>query len=245
MTRVEPPAGDLPVGRNEMKKIVRTELFFEIFRRKALSCMVQLAIMLVVLGVPAYFSAAFVAKAGLVRVPVLSSWLYEPAKPLRSVRPAQGVSNEVMLRAIGGRAKYEPITNLMTVSITEAELTTLAVSSLKGASSGSLPLAIRDLQIAVDSGVVEVFAVAPRDGYDTTMLLRFEPRIKEGSLELDLKELRIGAAKVPRSIAQFIASSVARIAIEALRGQLDATGTIAGVEVETGSLRFTIVPMDR
>lgn len=242
MTRVEPPAGERPIGRGDVTQIVRRELFLEIFRRKALSCLGYLFVVMVVFGIPAGFAAAYVAKTGFVNVPLLTDWLYRPAEPLRVVRPATAASNEVLLRTIGARSTYEPITNLLTVTVRESELSALAIESLHNAPSDELPFAIRDLQVVVDPGIVEIFAISPRGSRAATVRLRLEPDVVAGSLELKLKELRLGAADVPLGLAQFLVSSITKYATVALREQLATAGALADVRAEAGELSLVLVP---
>lgn len=242
MTRIEPAAGDRPVAQDDVKRIVRQELFLEIFRRKFFSCLGYLVVLLVVFGFPTGLALTFIAKTGFVEVPVLTGWLYEPAKPVRVVTPVSVASTDILLKNVGARARYEPLTNLLTLPIKESELTSLAIDSLKRAPAGTLPFAVKDLQVAVLPDKVEIFAVVPREKRDATLLVRLAPRVTDGTLNLELQELQLGDTHVPNALAQPIISSAAKLLTDALTKSLADSGRLADVVAEAGELRFVLSP---
>jgi hypothetical protein len=244
MTRVEPPASARPVGRDDVRDIVRRELFLEIFRRKFFSCLGYLLMITVILGIPSFIVASFAAKTGFVEIPVLTAWLYEPAAPLRTVA-SSGTSAEVIMLNVASRSKYEPSSGLLNATIKENELTALAVASMRNANAADLPFEMSGVQIAVDPDLVEVFAVAPRGSREATVLIRFIPRVVGRSVELELKELRLGAAKVPHRLAQSLASVISRFVSDSISKEFGSVGAITAVKAESGTLRVTLIPKDR
>lgn len=244
MTRVEPSAGARPVGRDDVTQIVRRELFLEIFRRKIFSCLGYLVMLLLILGIPAYFVGSFVAKTGFVEIPFLTDWFYEPAAPTRTVA-STGSSRDVVMLNVGARSKYDPGSGLLNATIKEGELTALAVAALRDAPSDQLPFAISDLQVAIDPGVVEIFAVAPRGSRNATVRIRFAPQVVGQSLELELKELRLGSAQVPRSLAQSLVSVISSFVADGISHDFGGIGVLTAVEAQAGQLRITLIPKTR
>jgi hypothetical protein len=244
MTRMEPPAGARPVGRDDVTQIVRRELFLEIFRRKFFSCLGYLFVVAIILGIPAFFIGSFVAKTGFVEIPLLTDWLYEPAQPMRTVATS-GTTRDVIMLNVGSRSKYDPGSGLLNTSIKEGELTAFAIASLRAAPSDKLPFAISGLQVAIDPDVIEIFAVSPRGSRDATVLIRLTPQIVGQSLHLNLKELRLGSAQVPRSIAQSLVSVISTFVADDISKGFAEVGVLTSVEAEAGLLRVTLIPKTR
>lgn len=242
MTRLEIPAQDQPINRDELKKVIRHELFFEIFRRKALGCLGWLLIAFLVLGVPTLLIASAFAKSGFADVPVLSRWLYEPSEPIRAVRPYAGTTTDDVLTSVGRRAKYDLHTGLVTVTVSETEFTTIVAESIATAPPDSLPFPISSVQVAIEPRTVELFAISPQEGRDATVRLRVSPTVASGKLGLEVRELRLGAQNIPKSLAQFGTSFLTGVVSRTISEQFAAAGELVDVETDIGELRLIMLP---
>jgi len=241
MTRLDTPAPTTdPVGRKELKEVIRRELFFEVFRRKILGCAGYLLVVIIIISIPSIYIAASAAKSGFVNVPLLSSWLYKPSVPTRVVRPYVGTTAEDVMASVGRHAKYDIHTGLVTVIISETELTTIVAETAKNGGSKGFPL--QDAQVVIEPRMVELFAVSPQDKRDTTVLARFTPSVSGGKIGLEVRELFVGNYGVPTSIAQLGASYLTSIVASKLSNDLSSVGTLLNIEADIGELRVTMTP---
>ncbi len=242
MARLDRPLTS--TNREELKKEIKNELRHEAFVNKMIGRGGCLLVMLLMLAVPVLYCASVVAKTGLARVPVLTPWLYAPATPSRKVLPLGGSTSASVMRVIATRSSYDPHFGTVTFTVKEAELTTLLQHAVWEAPDGQLPFKIREAQVAVDPNEVEVFLVVPRGTSETTVLARMKPVVKEGSLiEFDVRQLRIGAQEIPKSAANFLASALSTLVVNAVLHQVASVGTLSSIqEGDNGDLKFLITP---
>ncbi len=242
MVRVDAPI-DATV-RDELKQEIKKELRKEEKHKKRMACGGCALVVLLLIGVPTVFVASVFAKTGLVQVPVLSSALYAPATPTRTVLPLGAATSESILRLIVTRAKFDPHIGVVTFAVKEQELTTLLQHAVWGASEGSLPFKIRTGQVVVLPNAVEVFLVLPRKSGETTALARFQPIVREnGAIDFDVRELRVGSQQVPTWLANMLVSALDKFVTEPIRQQVATVGTLTDVKAgEDGVVKFLLVP---
>lgn len=240
MTRLDIPAA--PADRSALKQEIKQEIKKEQMQAKLLGCGGCALILVVLLAIPTYVVAATLARTGFFNIPVLSERLYKPSEPVRRVMPLVGSNASAAMAAAGAKAKFDPHTSLLTLKLTETDLTTLAQEMVRTAKPGELPIPIRDIQIAVDEDRVELFAVSPQEGRDATVRLRFQPMVNRGVIDFEIQEALIGSLKVPKGIAQIAFGSLAETIA---KGVLDATkdiGSLYSIATEKGAMRFLILP---
>jgi hypothetical protein len=240
MTRID---GAAPSDHEALKKEIKEELKEEAFRRKLVGCGACAVVLLIVIGVPVLLGASALAKTGFVNVPLFSKALYEPSQPLRTVTPLTGTSSEDVMRIAGLRIRYNETTAIASFTLTETELTTLAQNGVRDAPPGSLPIAIRTAQVAVDPDLVEVFLISPRKERDATVRLRFTPDVREGDVVFDVREIVIGSYRVPLSVGNLLFDAFVE---PTLRKVFEGAGPYerpVDIEAEDAKLRVDFRPM--
>ncbi len=227
--------------RQELKKEIMAEMKHDARRKKVVHCLGCFALELLVIAIPVVFVAVMLAKTGLVNVPLLTSWLYRPNYPSRQVQPLVGSNAAEILIAQATRPKVNPNFGTMTVSFSEAQLTTIAQEGLTAAGS-SLPLPMKSLQIAIDADSLELYGVSPQNGRDVTIMAKIVPSVDGGELKIDVKELKIGALDVPASASQMLTPLLDRSLGQTLVKSISQVGQLVGISFEKGIIRFDIVP---
>lgn len=227
--------------RQALKKEIIEEMRQDARRRQTRKFFGCLFLVLLALAIPVLFVAAQVAKTGLIEVPFLTSRLYQPARPVREIRPLIGYSSTDILLAAASKAKPTLTLGLVRMSFTEAELTTLARDGI-AASGTSLPVPIKSIQIAVDPDAVEIFAVTTKYGRDVTIRARFFPWVDAGQLKITPKELIIGALNVPPSLSGLESLILEKSIGNVLTSTINRVGRPVSIELEQGILRLQMVP---
>lgn len=234
-----------PQERDALKKEIKQEIRHEDLRKKMIGCGSCALIVLVLLGVPATYVAAQFAKTGFYDVPVLAKMLYKPTTPTRVVQPLYGSKPEDVLKIVGTKIKYDAKTNLATLPVTEAELTTVVQNAVANAPADTLPFPVRTIQVALDKDEIEIFATSPQKNRDATVRVRFRPFVKGGELKVAVTEIAIGSLQVPKKIGELLFSAFGAIVTTSAGDTLQNLGTLVNVEIEEGIIRFIMVPPNR
>ena len=149
------------------------------------------------IGVPMTYVAAQFAKTGFYDVPVLAKMLYKPSSPTRIVQPLFGTKPDDVYKVVGTKIKYDASTNLATLPVTESELTTVVQHAVANAPKETLPFPVRTIQVGLEKGAVEIFALSPQKNRDATVRVQFRPFVKGGELNAEVLEVTIGSLEVP------------------------------------------------
>jgi len=237
MTRVENEKQ--PTEREALKKEILQEIHGEERRKKLLSCAGCLALELLAVAAPLLISAVLIAKTGLVTIPILTNWLYAPSQPVRQITRIAGSTGEQIGRAEALKAKYDPVLQLLDISFTEAELTTLVQGSLDAA-GGNLPFSVSNSQIAVEPGHLEFFGLLDRPDRKVTVRAEIEPSVQNGQLKIKVTGLRIGALGIPDSLSGLFSSLLERVLGDALTSAMAELGQLNSIELEKGRVLFRI-----
>lgn len=198
------------------------------------------AILLILASLPVLFAGYILAKSGIVEVPVMSGWVYEPITPNRSVIPLAGSGADAVLESAFIRSEYNPNFGLLKVYLTEQELTTVLNSAIKEDKTGALPFPIRKAQAAVNEDSMEIFAVAERgDGTEVPVRAVFRPYVSNGRLMADTKSLTVGSLGVPDFIAKRIVQSLLDSLSSSLNQAAEAGGQLVSVDVSSGRIEMS------
>ena len=227
--------------RQELKREIMEELKHDARRKRlsrGLGCFL-LALLLV--AVPVLYVSSLLARTGLVEVPLMTSWLYRSSEPVRTVVPLAGSKTSEILIAEATRAKYDRNFGTFKISLSEAQLTTIAQEGLAVAGN-TLPLEIDTVQIAVDNDAVELFVTSPRNGRDVTIRLRFMPTVDGGEIKITPKELRIGALEIPPGVSSALVPLLDRAIGKTLTEGISNIGQVVAIQTEKRVISFQIVP---
>ena len=236
MTRVE---NENQPDREALKKEVLKEIHTEQRQKKLLSCAGCLALELLAVAVPVLISAALIAKTGLVTIPVLTNWLYRPSQPVRQIIPIAGTTSAQIIQVAGLKAKYDPLLQLLDLSFSEAELTTIIRESL-AAAGGQLPFTLSGSQIAVEAGHFEFFSLIDRPDRQVTVRADIEPTVQNGQLKFKVSRLRLGALNIPDKLSSLAVAVLERAIGDALTSVMSDKGRLTSIEPGQGRVRFRI-----
>ncbi|HTK05099.1 MAG TPA: hypothetical protein VL500_05935 [Candidatus Eisenbacteria bacterium] len=242
MTRIDPFS---PEQREAIKTEIKQEMRHEERRKRTVRLVTGLLIAFVVIAVPVLFVSAQLAKTGFFDVPVLSAWLYKPTAPTRTVIPLYGSKPDDIYRVVGTKISYDPATSLAKLPMTEAEITTIAQHGVTAAPPESLPFPIKTMQVAIDPGSVEIYVVSPQKKRDATVRVRFRPQVKDGSLKASVQEIAVGSLIVPNKVGELLFSIFGAFVTDSVSKSIGQVGTLSGIELEQGIVRFVFYPKNR
>lgn len=242
MTRIDPFS---PEQREAIKTEIKQEMRQEERRKRLRRLAVGIAAAVLAVGIPALCVAAVLAKTGFVDVPVMSAWLYKSSAPSRTVLPLFGSKPTDIYRVVGTKIKVDPNTSLASIPLTEAELTTLAQQGVATSPPGSLPFKVKSVQVAIEPDFVEIFVVSPQKGRDATVLARLVPKVKDGKLSAEVVTIAIGSLVVPKGVGNALFAAFGAIVNESVVKAIAQVGTLTGVELGQGTVRFVILPKNR
>jgi hypothetical protein len=211
-----PSVSDNPkASREKMKKEILGEIRSEERRRKRLSCLVWLAIKLIIILIPIVLVTAMIAKSGFYDIPVLTNWLYAPSSPTRVVTPLVGFDSEMIVKQAMARAEYEASVNRFKVYLTEQELTSLLAESLARMDEDA-PLPVKSGQAAITEEGIELFLLTPRAERDVTVKTGLMPTTKDGEITMEIRSLEIGSLDMPKFAVKLMSQALAKQLSDAL-----------------------------
>jgi len=233
---------DDQISRQALKQEIMTEIKQDARRRKFINCLSCLLLEALVIFGLAVFVASLLARSGLVQVPFLTPWLYRPAQPERQVVPLAGYDAADILISEASKAKVDRLLGTFSIRLTESELTTIVKEGLDKF-GGSLPLPLSSAQIAIETDVVELFAVSIQNGREVTVVAKVVPSVTEdGKLKLTPKELKIGSLSVPASANAMLAAVLAKVIGDALNSNIGGIGRLVDISLAKGVMTVQFVP---
>ncbi len=223
------------VDRELIKQEVRAELKRENRVKVLRGCAINLLLFALIVLLPAYFLASAVAKTGLVEVPLLTSWQYHPAEYTRRVVPLVGSTSEQILKSVAAKASFDVTTGDIALPITEDQLTSLVAAGLRDAGD-ALPFKISSIQAAILPGEIEIYAVIPRPARFVTAVIRFGLAVNQGQVEVQAKQLLIGAFEAPKSLADLVTPTLSKGINDLLSQSAGGMGEITAINLEDGRM---------
>lgn len=166
------------------------------FSCRNIGCALVLIVGLAVVGV-----LGVIAETGLVRIPVLSSVLYqEPPKPIRPVEPAGPTSVDALFSEKFKELQVAATTGQAKLVISDAELTKLVQEPR---ANGQVP--VKQAQITAEPTFVELYGLInmPNGEKSAVLRIRLEPDPAKAS-EVRVSEIRLGYVRVPIQLAKLI-----------------------------------------
>ncbi len=239
MTRIDAFS---PQERESIKKEIKQEIRSEDRRRRLMGCGGLLLIVLLAVGIPAFYVASQLAKTGFYDVPLLSRSLYKPSVPERTVVPLVGSKPDDIYRVLGTKVQYEAQTSQATFPVTESELTTIVQHSVASAPPKSLPFPVRTVQVAIDPDKIEIYVISPQKNRDATVRIRVKPYVKGGELRADVIEIQIGSLILPQKIGDLLFSAFGALVTDSVSTAVSNVGRLVNIELDQGVVRFVIVP---
>jgi hypothetical protein len=231
-----------PEEREAIKKEVRDEVHAEMAhdrkRRllRRLGCFFLAFFFLII--APILVGAIIVAKSGILEVPVISSAVYQPIAPTRTVQPLTGSSADDVMKTIAASAKAGVATGSAVLTITEQQLTTIVAAGITQGTDTGLPFAISSAQVAILDGQMEFFLDAVQNGRQVPVLIRVEPTVSAGSLHFSVKEATMGSLPLPAFMVEAALQKLADSTLSQATGD-KSMGTLTGLKMKTGKLEMT------
>lgn len=210
MVRVDSEPKDKEVNKELLRQEIKQEVKKEFFRSelrgkfrkffKKIGCL--LFILLILVSVAIIGSAA-IAKTGLWNIPVISKIFYEQPEPLRQVAVSRSVVS--IVADLGWQAAKNALnsqSDVLTISLTEEELTALARESFASSSLLRSRINVDTLQLVVQPNEIEFFSQLfwPRQ---THLTIGFVPLIEEGEIKLELTRWHLGGLRMPLGLGNW------------------------------------------
>ena len=225
MTRIETPP---PQNREELKEELLQEIKGDENRRGRWRCLGCSALFLCVILAPVIALSTVLAKTGLVNVPLLSRWFYRPESPRRVVvaNPSGGGEIDAMLRQ---RSTVNPQTKLVTVRLTEADLTALLQKKVVG-------------QVVIDPDALEIFTSTRQNGREITVIAIFQPTVVDKKLMLNLRRVDVGDVVVPQFISRGVIDGFLRNELATVETSVAGLGQLEQLQMSQGTLTVVFRP---
>jgi len=227
------------MDREFIRQEVRAELRRENRARLIRGCAINLLMFSIFIVAPAYYLASIVAKTGLVEVPVLTDWQYHPAIYSRHVEPLVGSNTEQIMKSVAARAAFEPASSSISLSMSEEQLTTLAMAGLREAAS-ALPVKISSIQAAILPGSIEVYVVIPRPERFVTATVRFAPAMVEGKVDLQVQQVLVGSYELPKSLVDMFTPTLSKSINDLLAQSVGGAGEISDIILQDGRMTIKV-----
>ena len=232
-------ASALPDSENAKKEKANDHLFADLdhahrrqgcFSCRNLGCAFVLVLGLMVLGV-----FGVVAETGLVRVPVLSSALYQqPPRPIRPVEPAGETSVEALLMEKIQALDPATANGQVRLTVGEDELTKLVQEPR---ANGQVP--VKQAQVTIEPTFVELYGLInmPNGEKSAVLRIRLEPNPAKTS-EVRVSEIRLGYVRVPIPLATLIVRiATGYLPPETLSGEQFG---VRAIELNRGTITLTV-----
>ncbi|OIO51190.1 hypothetical protein COY93_03585 [Candidatus Uhrbacteria bacterium CG_4_10_14_0_8_um_filter_58_22] len=230
------------VNRDELKQEIKAELSHESWRRVLTAAVVYLVIFAVLLLVPVLGLTTMAARSGLLKVPLLSDWLYHPDPPERTVLPLAGTDPNDIMSIVAARTSFNSTTETLDMTISEQELTTLLSGVVLSESEVSnLPLPIESVQTSFGDGLINVYALTGEDYNSVPLSIRLRPAVVGGLVWLEAEDLTVGSLSVPDAIANLMIKSVNVSLNKAIEQGLGENGELQSIVVAGDKIKVSLV----
>lgn len=208
--------------------------------RKRLSLRGWAVVIAIVVLVPALWMTSVLMRLGVMTIPVISGWVYDPVVPEREVIPLAGYRISGVLGTFGARSTYDFTTGFVDTFIREQELTTLISQALS--ETEDAPFEVTGAQIVVEEGFVELYVTMhANDGVvplRARVILSTDGRI----LEWGILEVIIGGYVIPKPLANIIFSVFGKNILTSVREGLLSLGELRAVSLQQGRIEITFDP---
>ncbi len=242
MVRIENSEVDLSDKEN-LKKEIKKEIKPKVIKKKKgfFSCGGCFLIFVILSATIVVFLAGAVAKTGLIRVPVLTSWLYSEPEPSRAVQYFDGEIGETLENkinsAITKKATAQDIGQEInfTFSLTEEELTALLNKNI---APNEEPLNPIGGQVAVNPEEIELYLDINSfsEGLDSAILIRFYPAIYNNQINITVSGLKIGTMPLPAFMGDALVGLFLKDYLNRASEAISFFGDIQRINLEEGSL---------
>lgn len=237
--RVEDLRGKL---REEVTAEVQSNLKRRVWRGRFLRCGGCCGLYAITLLVVPAIVIIFIAKTGIVDVPIVSARIGHTSAPTRIVEPTgRGDVEQLLSAKVQEAIRRGKAAGEVRIDLTEGELTQFIRVALRG--QGGIWSAIGEqAQIVVSPEALELFGRAPGVGNAmTTIRITATPTIVNQRLAMEVHEVRVGALRIPRMIvSRSVNALIARVPALTISGEGAMPAiTVVGIERATG--RATLV----
>ncbi|OGM01224.1 hypothetical protein A2480_01665 [Candidatus Uhrbacteria bacterium RIFOXYC2_FULL_47_19] len=230
------------VNRDELKREIKAELSHESWRRALKAITIYLVVFVILLLVPILGLTTMAARSGLVKVPLLSDWLYHPDLPERIVLPLTGTDPNDIMSIVAARTSFNSTTETLDMTISEQELTTLLSGVILSESEVSnLPLPIKSVQTSFGDGLINVYALTGEDYNSVPLSIRLRPAVVGGLVWLKAEDLTVGSLSVPDAVANLMIKSVNASLNRAIEQGLGENGELRSIVVVGDKIKVSLV----
>lgn len=208
--------------------------------RKTLSLGGWAVVIAIVIFVPALWMVSVFTRMGVMTIPVISGWVYDPVVPEREVIPLAGYGISDVLSTFGARSTYDFSTGFVDTFIREQELTTLISQALS--ESEDAPFEVIGAQMVVEDGFVELYVTMHTDDGEVPLRVRVFPSTDGRILELEISEVIIGGYEIPKPFVNVMFLMFGRKILTSVREGLLSLGELRAVALQQGKVEITFDP---
>jgi|SRR3989339_2177841 len=230
------------VNRDELKREIKAELSHESWRRVLKMIIVYLVVSVILSLVPILGLTTLVARSGLMKVPLLSDWLYHPDSPERIVLPLAGTDPDDIMSIVATRTSFNPVTETLDLTISEQELTTLLSGvMLFGSEVQNLPLPIKSVQASFEGDLIHVYALTGDEYNGIPLSIGLRPSVVGGLVWFKAEGLTVGSLPIPDVIADVMIKSMNTGLNKAIEQGLGENGELRSIVIVGDKLKVSLV----
>jgi len=170
---------------------------------------------------------AVIAKAGLVEIPVFSQLFYRLPQPTRQIDTSGSSSAIVPSLNLESASK-----NLVTIEITEENLTSLFRQELSGKKDSSFA---ENVQAVITTEGVEFSGLLIKP-ISVNIIFKLKPELVDHKLDFKLIQAKIGDLSIPPAFANQLVDKLLQDKIEEVNQSLNKVGQIQDIELLDGKL---------
>jgi len=188
------------------------------------TCCLLFLILIILLAV---IVTAVIAKTGIVEIPIFSQLFYQLPQPTRQIEISDSTNSAVLGLNLESASK-----NLVTVEITEENLTSLFRQELSGKKDS---LFAENVQAVITTEGVEFSGLLIKP-ISVNIILKLKPELVDHKLDFKLIQAKIGDLSIPPAFANQLVDKFLQDKIEEVNQSLNKVGQIQDVELLNGKL---------
>lgn len=209
-------------------------------RGKTLSLGGWMVVIAIIILVPVLWMTSVFTRMGIMTLPVISKWVYDPVVPEREVIPLAGYRMSDVLSTFGARSTYDFTTGFVDTSIREQELTTLISQALS--ETENAPFEVTGAQMVVEEDFVELYVTMHTDDGVVPLRARVIPSTDGRMLEIEVLEVIIGGYVIPKPLVNIMFSVFGKNILTSVREGLLSLGELRAVSLQQGKVEITFDP---
>lgn len=202
--------------------------------KKLLSCTSCLFLLIIMLLIFSSFVGYLTAKSGLQQIPLFTDWFYnepQPSSVVKEINFSEDQFSNLLQQKVQEKLLAENRTENLDIifELNEQQLTALLKNKIK--QNPEDYSRIDDLQIAVLDNYLELF-LQFNQPENLIITMDMVPKIKDGSLELDISRLKIGDLNMPGFVGNMFLGQFLESGINTSLRLFDKYGNVQDIKLQ-------------